>query len=774
MSHTSRVANSRAAGGAGLPILFLSSSEENTCSSTSSSALSPGQHQCSNTTGAPRAPWCPPLVGLGLTSGALTYRAHLAPHLLVSRCCTARSPSSSSGQCTKLRQATPSPHPNTYYDKTGFPSTRQVSSARLGHSSKVVSNHTLPHPLSTEKLEAHQPTRHRAALHSSRLLPDCESALRLYKAVVQDLDVVPHHQHYTNATQSPAYSPPSNVAPGAWTKTHNTHHRGMLSSSPRHSGDEARPSRVVQDQLKPCGCFAETTTPRHEGSPCEETEAAAYSTFSLATAPNSVLTSNAPSRVCNTTTTTTTMSTVGSSAVNGQSLYYKGPDPPPPLTRTRLYDAQGPVSFCTPPTEGGRHQRAELRTWYSRQDAVISQNSSKRKVHRGLWLSPLEPDVSFPVAIKFVEDRNARDGRSVKREIECHLFIQQRLHQMQKEAGCARLEDAWPSAELLGYYLDKKSPGRCILITRKLSGPDFFDVIRQEHNSTAHVNLAYEYHKLHWCTLALKRVQQYARLGIRHNDVKPDNIVLDFYVTPTGFRALDVKIIDLGTASMQSAKEFTGGTSWYESPEQKVLEYHSKKQRDPIAAKRVDIGLASDIWAAGLSITEVLVGRRIVDALKQPHGPGPLDYRGAAIGWAVPPEEWVARARRALLYAPREACKYTFCFDAAKYIFDRLVRPNPSERGTLQEATAKMKEQIEKALEHSRKAAAMTHAFLQPRLITPRAALTSHRLSTLPPSCTNTARLSPLASPQSHAYMYRQHHHPPCRRSNSTQSSRSS
>lgn len=401
--------------------------------------------------------------------------------------------------------------------------------------------------------------------------------------------------------------------------------------------------------------------------------------------------------------TATPQSHISSFNSSPRDLLYRGPEHIPVVQYMRIYDSYGPISFETPSVEGGQHSRAELRQWPHLEELIISQNSSKRKVHRGIWLSPLYPELSFPVAVKFVEDNNSRDGRSIKREIECHLFLHQRLQEIQKVDGYPRPEDAWPSAELLGYHLDKRNPGRCMLVTRKLSGPDFFDVIRQEHSKEGRIKLSDEFHKLHWCSIALKRVQQYARLGIRHNDIKPDNIVIDWYINTENERSLDVKIIDLGTASMFNAKDFTGGTSWYESPEQKTLEYYSKKQRNQEAARKVDIGLASDVWAAGLSITEVLVGKRVVDALKHPHGPGPLDYRGPIEGWAVEPEEWIQIARDALLAGPRRSTHYTFCYDAAKWIFDNLVRPDPNERATLQDGIDIIAEQSELALLRSKR-----------------------------------------------------------------------
>lgn len=370
----------------------------------------------------------------------------------------------------------------------------------------------------------------------------------------------------------------------------------------------------------------------------------------------------------------------------GSLPLYRGPDPLPTCLYRRLYDPLGPVMFSFPPLQGAQHARAEIRLWPRDVDRVISQNSSKRKVHRAVWLSPVEPKIAFPVALKFVEDGNIRDGRSIKREIECHLYIYQRLGQLMAGKTYNRLEDAWPCAEMFGYYLDKKNPGMSVLVTRKLSGPDFFDVIRTEHTSTfnARTALLYEQHKLQWCLLAMERIAQYGRLGIRHNDIKPDNIVLDFYATPdSNERLLDVKLIDLGTASMQHAKDFTGGTSWYESPEQKVLEFHTKKQRNLEAAKQINIGLPSDAWGAGLSITEVLMGRRVVDVMKPPLGPGPLDFRGTE-GWVVEPKDWVHCARQAL-GLDREHQRFPLCAEAARLVFSMLVRPKPTMRATVED-----------------------------------------------------------------------------------------
>lgn len=385
------------------------------------------------------------------------------------------------------------------------------------------------------------------------------------------------------------------------------------------------------------------------------------------------------------------------------------------LVYKRLYDRLGPVMFPIAPLKGIKHPRGELKLWPTSHDRVISQNSSKRKVHRSLWIPPksyeqmfindlngLETISAYPMALKFVEDGNTRDGRSIKREIECHLYIYQRLSQIQQDQGYDNLEDAWPCAELIGYYLDKKNPGNSVLVTRKLSGPDFFDIIRSEHSSANSIyskcQALYEYNKLQWCTLALTRIAQYSALGIRHNDIKPDNIVLDFYYNSnSNERHLDVKIIDLGTASMHSAKDFTGGTSWYESPEQKMLEYYTKKSRDLKSAKMVEIGLSSDSWGAGISIAEVLMGRRVVDSMKSPYGPGPLEFKGKD-GWLIDPHEWIEFAKMALGFDnSNNPYKYKICEEAAKYVFNMLVQVNSSKRANIKDVIQRMDYYTQKA-----------------------------------------------------------------------------
>ncbi|XP_952256.1 uncharacterized protein TA13305 [Theileria annulata] len=341
----------------------------------------------------------------------------------------------------------------------------------------------------------------------------------------------------------------------------------------------------------------------------------------------------------------------------------------------QFYDRVGPIRLTSPLSEGLKSNHVDISLWNDPGTQLISQNSSKRKVYNIYWLPKIFSNIALRAAIKLVEDCNIRDGRSIKREIECHLYMYQRFQAFSrsKNSSSLILQDDWPTVEILGYYLDKKDPGQSVLISRKLTGPDFFYIIRSENNSNfaKKITPIYEFNKLDWCITALNRIAQFASVGIRHNDIKPDNIVLDVYFDQ-GVKKVDVKVIDLGAASMENTKEFTGGTPWYESPEQKLLEYYTKKNRNNEMASKVTIDVSSDAWGAGLSIVEVLTGKRVVDYIKQPYGIGLLNFKGVPTGsnpftdsndenigvnylwwnvdeyWEVSPELWVREAKKVL------------------------------------------------------------------------------------------------------------------------------
>lgn len=366
-----------------------------------------------------------------------------------------------------------------------------------------------------------------------------------------------------------------------------------------------------------------------------------------------------------------------------------------------IYDGIGPVMFESSLTQGLKSRMAELRMIRDPKSILISQNSTQRVVYNAYWLPKQFPKIAVKVAVKSVKDSNMRDGRSIKREIGCHLYIYQQLMGGINKLGVVSpiLADDWPTSEILGYYLDKKNPGNSVLVTRKLFGPDFFDIIRSECSprfSSKNTPL-YELNKLDWCIIALERIAQISELGIRHNDIKPDNIVLDMYEC-RGTKRVDVKVIDLGAASMERTKEFTGGTSWYESPEQKVLEFYTKRHHNMKRAQTIEIDRASDAWGAGHSIIEVLLGRRMVDHVAPPRTKEapelinpPQEVDEAASDplwwnrdeyWTIPPEVWVKRIRTVLkLDDPVQ--KFPLCAKAARYVYDKLMHVDPRRRASV-------------------------------------------------------------------------------------------
>ncbi|KAK1444733.1 hypothetical protein BgAZ_106390 [Babesia gibsoni] len=363
-----------------------------------------------------------------------------------------------------------------------------------------------------------------------------------------------------------------------------------------------------------------------------------------------------------------------------------------------IYDCMGPVMFQTPLVDGLKSPLAELRMMKDPNSVLISQNSTQRVVYNAFWLPKKYPNIALKVAVKSVKDGNIRDGRSIKREIGCHLYIYQRIMAAVREGRMVSpiATDDWPTSELLGYYLDKKNPGMSVLVTRKLFGPDFFDIVRSEcYPRFASKNMKlYELNKLDWCIIALERIAQISELGIRHNDIKPDNIVLDMHEAD-GMKRVDVKIIDLGAASMEGTKEFTGGTSWYESPEQKLLEFYTKKHHNIKRAQTVEIDRSSDAWGAGHSIIEVLLGRRMVDYLGEPNGKGapelidpPQDtdepesdrlWWNRDEYWTIPPQLWLEKMR-SVLQMDSPSQRFPICAKAARYVYDKLMHVDPRKR----------------------------------------------------------------------------------------------
>ncbi|KAK2196712.1 bifunctional Protein kinase domain/Serine-threonine-protein kinase [Babesia duncani] len=383
----------------------------------------------------------------------------------------------------------------------------------------------------------------------------------------------------------------------------------------------------------------------------------------------------------------------------------------------RFYEQIGPIRFQTSLENGLKSSKAEVRLWHDENTSLISQNSTQRKVCNAYLLPKMFANVAMRVALKYVEDSNLRDCRSIKREIECHMYIYHKLMGQQHRNKMYNRD--WPCAEILCYYLENNAANNAVLVMRKLSGPDFFDIIRSEYcgNVVAKNQAIYEFNKLDWCITALERIVQLNELGVRHNDIKPDNIVLDVYYE-YGIKKVDVKLIDLGAASMEFTPEFTGGTNWYESPEQKLLRYYTEKHRNLAMGKLIGISRASDAWGAGISIVEVLLGRRIVDSFRSGKGPGlmeptnlpcdPLDlcalphkepWWNRPEYWEIPPQEWINHVAKILgLY--EDSRKPMLCTEAARFVFEHLVQINPNKRSSVRFVAAGLRQMVTGAISY--------------------------------------------------------------------------
>jgi serine/threonine protein kinase len=96
--------------------------------------------------------------------------------------------------------------------------------------------------------------------------------------------------------------------------------------------------------------------------------------------------------------------------------------------------------------------------------------------------------------------------------------------------------------------------------------------------------------------------------GVIHQDLKPENIVVDDRLQP--------KVIDFGLANHRNAwtstdSPFTGGTLAYMSPEQAAA---FALPDDPIDVRRPEVDHRTDIFAIGAILYRLLTGKRLYEA----------------------------------------------------------------------------------------------------------------------------------------------------------------
>eukprot|EP00914_Ancora_sagittata_P027232 GHVO01053320.1.p1 GENE.GHVO01053320.1~~GHVO01053320.1.p1 ORF type:complete len:397 (+),score=64.35 GHVO01053320.1:40-1230(+) len=247
-----------------------------------------------------------------------------------------------------------------------------------------------------------------------------------------------------------------------------------------------------------------------------------------------------------------------------------------------------------------------------------------------------------PVVVKYALGH----CKATNRDVAMHRYVERNL------PG----DESWPCAPLAASYLDGDQPGKGILVTKQLSGPDLSKLIKREVHPDSPVACAmHQYTRLHLSYLSALRVRQLFDLNIRHNDIKPSNLLVHRYKDSERMPKLDVKLIDLGVSSFLNEQKSYGCTKLYISPELK----NHKKMGTAIDAR-------SDLWALGLTLTEVLMGI----------GPGRIRVEGSA--W----KRFIDDKRDH--YFSKQSIRHVncmpLCHKAAKYCFESLVHVNPKKR----------------------------------------------------------------------------------------------
>lgn len=374
------------------------------------------------------------------------------------------------------------------------------------------------------------------------------------------------------------------------------------------------------------------------------------------------------------------------------------------------------------------------------------------------------------VAVKFIPSRttlpSAAEQESMRREILCNLRLRSRLQKMQYNSQRGVLthqqrcvlgpRDAhiWkPAVELIGYYLNSHEPHKCVLVTSLIWGVDVGQWLESQCRATLEAAAKTEQNEKSvnsavtpfaniprssalirvWiAVLIFRRVFQLHELGIRHNDLKPSNVMIDLYTwkekqnicykqhdTPLeslryiclhperiDLRDIDIKLVDLGNATPCRFPRQSGGTPAYLSPEQQLAAYRQYQQAREIDGSRLNkhekVGVPTlpldkrtDFWSLGLTIVEILTTVSLTQALQ---GTRPLKYIGVGTfgGWSLAPEDYIQRLHRGFFgLAESEAAQNDFlrnkCFverclaSAALQIFNSFIQKDPNDRKTIED-----------------------------------------------------------------------------------------
>lgn len=161
------------------------------------------------------------------------------------------------------------------------------------------------------------------------------------------------------------------------------------------------------------------------------------------------------------------------------------------------------------------------------------------------------------------------------------------------------------------------------------------------------------------------------RNGVVHNDLKPDNILMNGAFSPTEPGKVPLVVLtDFGRATLARDMGFSHGDPRYQSPETwRVLQ--AMWDDDQYVDLELQMGFKADVWSMGATLYEVLSGGKI-----------PFLYRACDLMELMDSED-ISREMREALWDARPVRVRPYCVGAsseAESLLLQLMAKEPDER----------------------------------------------------------------------------------------------
>jgi len=274
--------------------------------------------------------------------------------------------------------------------------------------------------------------------------------------------------------------------------------------------------------------------------------------------------------------------------------------------------------------------------------------------------------------------RSSTRGHSNAPEEPRQLFVAKKTHNVSPAGRAEFLEEFEKMRQLDHPHCVKvielvEGKDEVYVISEFAAGGDLFKYTQRMAESKA--KISEQWIAQVFCQ-AMKGVAFLHDMGIVHNDLKPDNIlVMEEFDPADPEHVPQVKVADFGCATLSRDTSFSWGDPRYQSPEtwKRMVMVMEKKHSPQDLYKMSD---KADVWSLGVTLFELLSGGKI-----------PFLYRHAALNDVVDHKDMWNKLRTGIESEEieiREHCAPEMS-DEAVELLERMFQKDPAKRPSVAE-----------------------------------------------------------------------------------------